>query len=281
MSWHDDYYQESTPRKTDQGIKAKSKKGKFTKNWWANRWIKAMERLLDAGRLRRGKRYARQGQVLSIEETAGGISAKVQGSRRTPYRVQIDIRPLSDDQWDTVMTTLSSQAIFTAQLLSGEMPTEIETVFDEAGLSLFPDNKADLEIHCSCPDPASPCKHVAAVHFLLGERFDEDPFLLFRLRGRTAEQIMEAIRAANGTDQSEEIEPAIPLEETLEHFWEMPTKPPLSTNIKSPQTTTPILRRLGQPSFLDDDLIKILTPVYQAVTEAAIKTAFDDDTTPE
>lgn len=226
MSRYDyyDYYEPSQPIKTNEGIKAKSKRGEFAKNWWATRWITALERLVDRGRLTRGRTYARQGQVLSIEETKSGITAKVQGSRRTPYKVTVNIDTLTNEQWEKVIDALAGQAIFTAQLLAGEMPQEIEQAFQAAGVSLFPEKRGQLVTDCSCPDPSNPCKHIAAVHYILGEQFDEDPFLLFRLRGRTQEQILAALRerrAAGGAadEAEEEIEEIVPpLTEAINHF---------------------------------------------------------------
>lgn len=111
------YPKPSQPITTDQGLKARSKRGDFVKHWWATRWIEALERLMDAGHLRRGRRYARQGQVLSIEERTGGVTAKVQGSRSRPYRVNIELAPFDDAQWERVINVLAERALFTAQLL--------------------------------------------------------------------------------------------------------------------------------------------------------------------
>jgi len=275
------YYEPTQPIETDEGIKARSKRGAFAKNWWATRWIKALERLVDAGRLRRGRTYARKGQVLSIEESKTGIRANVQGSRATPYKVSIELGQLGDTQWQKVIDALAGQAIFTAQLLAGEMPPEIEEAFASAGVSLFPDKSADLQTECSCPDWANPCKHVAAVHYILGERFDEDPFLLFRLRGRTQAQILEALRALRAgsqeaDDEADELEEVPPLSQSLANFWGRPL-PPLKTGIKPPLAELPLLKRLGQPSFLADDLQKTLGPAYQTITDRAIATAFGQE----
>jgi len=161
----DDYYfKASKPKEVKDGIKARNQRGAFAKNWWAQRWIAALERLVDSGRLTRGRAYARKGQVLSIEEAKDGIAAKVQGSQRTPYRIKIHISPLTDVEWDKVFDALSEQAIFTAQLLAGEMPQEIESAFESSNVSLFPARRTDLQTDCSCPDPANPCKHIAATH---------------------------------------------------------------------------------------------------------------------
>ena len=288
MSRYDyyDYYQSSQPIKSKEGIKAKSKRGAFVKNWWATRWLNSLTRLMDAGRLRRGQSYARQGQVLAIEETKNGIGAKVQGSERKPYKVTIDINTLSNVQWEQVIDALADQAIFTAQLLAGEMPQEIEEAFKAAGVNLFPEKRQALVTSCSCPDPSNPCKHIAAVYYILGEQFDEDPFLLFRLRGRTQEQILAALRSRRAADTEsvddfeDEIEESVtPLAESIANFWEMGQ--PLThfkTTIKPPVTEFPVLKRLGQPNFLSDDLVRVLGPAYRAITASAILMAFKDDT---
>jgi uncharacterized Zn finger protein len=110
---------------------------------------------------------------LTIEVERGLVRAKVQGSRVKPYDVALQVRPLSDDDWKQLAATLAGQAYFAAKLFAHEMPPDIEQVFQEAGLSLFPSKLGDLATKCSCPDYSNPCKHIAAVYYLLGERFDE------------------------------------------------------------------------------------------------------------
>ncbi len=282
------YYADFKPTRpiaTQDGIKARSQRGSFTKNWWATRWIEALERLVDSGRLTRGRSYARKGQVLSIEEKKTGIAARVQGSRRTPYKVTIQMVSFTNAQWDTVMDTLSEQAIFTAQLLAGEMPQEIEQVFYTAGVSLFPTRSIDLTTNCSCPDWANPCKHVAATHYILGERFDEDPFLLFRLRGRTQEQILQGLRERRAgqdiadDEEKEEPEVVIPLEDTLGNYWELgQSLEPFSVAIRLPAIEIPLLKRLSEPAFVPNPGIQsLLRPAYQAISQAALIAAYVDN----
>lgn len=281
MSW---YYKRTTPIETDEGIKARSKRGKFAKNWWAERWIKALEQITDAGRLRRGRTYARKGQVLSIQEKKGAIEARVQGSRSTPYKVQIRLKPLSEKAWDDVIAALAERAIFTAQLLAGEMPQEIEEAFATAGVSLFPDRSSDLETSCSCPDWANPCKHVAATHYILGEQFDADPFLLFRLRGRNQEEIFAALRAQRTAEMVEGVaeeaapytaEPAPALEESLDNFWRLGASlEHFSTYLSESATPLPVLRRLGQPVFLSTDVEAALGYLYEAASHQALEAAY-------
>jgi uncharacterized Zn finger protein len=278
--------QPSRPISTRKGIKARSQQGSFTKNWWATRWIEAMERLVDGRRLSRGRNYARRGQVLSIEETGKGIDARVQGSRPRPYKVSIEMAPLSDAKWEKVIDALAEQALFTAQLLAGEMPSDIETAFKTAKVSLFPERLGDLTTSCSCPDWANPCKHIAATHYILGERFDEDPFLLFRLRGRSQEQILQELRlrragqeAIEEPEEEDEPEPITPLEAVLENFWDLgESLDQFTVSIKPPALETPLLRRLGEAPFMGEPgVLGRLYPAYQAITQAAINLAFGDE----
>jgi hypothetical protein len=138
MSWQDfPYFKPSTPLAATGGIKAQSKQGGFAKNWWAKRWIAVLEGFHLGARLTRGRSYARRGQVLDIQVEHGIITAKVQGSRPRPYAVEIKIKPLSKAEQASLGKALAEQALFTAKLLGGEMPQDIEQAFAGAGLSLL------------------------------------------------------------------------------------------------------------------------------------------------
>lgn len=164
--------------------------------WWGRRWIEALEAMSSgySGRLARGKSYARAGRAHDLAIGAGSVTAKVTGSRE-PYDVRIEIAALGDAVWSRAIAAMAAKARFTADLLAGRMPDDIDDVFRQAGRSLFPVRVSDLRTNCNCPDWANPCKHVAAVHFVLGEAFDRDPFLLFELRGRSRDEVLETLRA--------------------------------------------------------------------------------------
>ena len=149
-------------------------------------------------RLQRGKRYARAGQVLSLEIVPGQVRASVQGSRSKPYRVFIETEILTDSQWGSIEDVMATRAVFLAKLLSGEMPEEIEEAFVESTTTLFPASDDDLVSACSCPDWENPCKHIAAVFYLMAEAFDDDPFLIFAWRGRDKETLLAELRARRG-----------------------------------------------------------------------------------
>jgi uncharacterized Zn finger protein len=189
---------ERAPKKPppERGIRMK----KAGTTWWGQRWIAALESVMrgDSSRLARGRTYARAGRTHDLVVKAGKVAAKVTGSRARPYQITIKLTALSAPAWKKAIDGLAQKAQFSAELLAGQMPQAIDEVFVEAGASLFPERRADLETSCSRPDWGDPCKHVAATHYVLGEALDRDPFLLFELRGRTKEQVLDALRAARG-----------------------------------------------------------------------------------
>lgn len=164
------------------------------RQWWVLQWLDLLEKYRFKKRLERGRNYAKEGNVLSIEFVGTQVEARVQGTAEEPYEITIGLEVFSAEDWDHAIATLSTRALYAAQLLVGQMPDDIEAVFTDSGLNLFPFNLSEVQSRCSCPDPQNPCKHVAAVYYLLGDRFSEDPFVLFQLRGRTREQVLAQIR---------------------------------------------------------------------------------------
>jgi uncharacterized Zn finger protein len=257
-----------------------NKRSAFGRTWWARRWIEALEEIVDPGRLQRGRSYARSGHVLSADEDGQGITALVQGSRRSPYLVHIELAHLSDTAWNRLLEMLASRAAFAARLLNGEMPGNLDDVCTEAGVSLFPKTGKELITSCSCPDWSNPCKHVAAVYYVLGERFDDDPFLLFRLRGRTQEQVMRALLTSGG--EGEQVEETAgsglgpPPDASVPAFWQC-ARPleDIAIAIELPKVRLPVLRRLGEPAFgASVQLVDKLGPHLDEVSRAAIAAAY-------
>jgi len=282
----DSYFPPSKPLRAD-GIRAEHQTGAFAKSWWADRWIAALERLVDSGRLARGRSYARKGQVLEINIEPGKVSARVQGSRPTPYKIAISVGQLTNQEWERVLTALAGQAIFAASLLNGEMPRDVETAFKAAKVSLFPETRHDLTTTCSCPDAANPCKHLAAVFYLLGERFDQDPFLIFRLRGRTREEVLSALRArrageaaASAATAADKPADGRPLEELVASFWqEGAALDHFTVSIVAPEVGALLLKRLGAPPLGQEanEMNVTLTRTYAAVTSQALDLAFGEE----
>ncbi|MHB8628792.1 MAG: SWIM zinc finger family protein [Aggregatilineales bacterium] len=276
--WYDDeYFPRSTPRKAEGGIEAKTKRGAFGQSWWAKRWIAVLEAYGLGTRLQRGRSYARGGQVLNVEVEPGHVTAQVQGSRPRPYDIDIRLPVLSDAEWERAIDAMSAQALFAAKLLAGEMPQDIEDAFKAANVFLFPTRSSDLRTDCSCPDFANPCKHIAAVYYLLGEQFDADPFVLFTLRGRRREQVIEALRQRRATaieadapsgDELQTEAPAPALSETIDTFWQLGDLSALAIHVAAPDMEAVILRRLGAAPGNTDEALR---QVYRALTDIVLQ----------
>ncbi len=168
----------------------------INRQWWVEKWLELLDSYRFKKRLERARNYSREGNVLNIEFKQSQLVAEVQGTEEQPYRVTLALDAFSNEDWGYVIATMSEKALLAAQLLVGEMPAEIEQVFIKNGLSLFPFNLTDVKSRCSCPDKANPCKHIGAVYYQLADRFSEDPFIIFQLRGRSKEQILEGLRIA-------------------------------------------------------------------------------------
>ncbi len=270
--YYDYYYEPTHPREAKGGIKSQSKRGDFGESWWANRWMAVLNSFDLGARLSRGRSYARSGQVLSIDIDKGVVKSAVQGSQPKPYKVTIEVKTLSDADWRKVTETLSNQALYVAKLLAGEMPNEIEEVFRAVGLSLFPARSGDLETDCSCPDWSNPCKHVAAVYCLLGEEFDRDPFLLFKLRGISREELIGSLTASSGAAEAgaEAAPPPEPLRSDAFAFWTGALPPDdLFGEVRLPPVAAALPKRLGGFPFWrgETPLLEVLEPLYARASQ--------------
>jgi uncharacterized Zn finger protein len=168
----------------------------FGSTWWGRAWVDALEHRsgIDPNRLPRGRTYARQDRVARVEVERGRVTALVRGSRALPYRVTIEVPTHDDPAWEAVAAAIAGRAASAAALLDGELDPSTVADAEEAGVQLLP-GSGDLATRCSCPDWADPCKHAAAVCYLVADELDRDPFVLFRLRGIEREPLMGRVRA--------------------------------------------------------------------------------------
>lgn len=269
--------------------------------WWVQRWVELLNTYRFKKRLERGRIYAREGNILSLEFKGTKVVALVQGTAPEPYKLSIWIDAFSNEDWNYVVDALAEKAIYSAQLLAGEMPADIEAVFTASGLSLFPFTLSDVHSKCSCPDPKNPCKHIAAVYYQLGDFFREDPFVLFQLRGRTKGQILDALRqkrqnAASSTEslaaeaseeaRSEDVpqadQPAAGQPATaqtkvtdLSHYWayDAPLDPSLVVITPSESTVLDVLDTIPLPAEDAQFVTAYLKTLYQSVAQQAMMTA--------
>ena len=274
----EDWPPPSRPIRVEGGIKAHSKRGAIGEQWWSRRFIGVLESYGMSGRLARGRAYARAGQVLDFDLSQGKVTARVQGSRPKPYQVRIGVLPLTTAQWRRVLGRLAERALFRAKLLAGEMPHEIEEVFADCGTPLFPRLASDLDMRCTCPDWEVPCKHLAAVCYVLAEEFDRDPFAMLAWRGKGRDELLAALREivgqrpgpagrGSGLDAGPGTGPAEPLAESLEGFWSPRLSPARLRALSAPGGSSPpglLLRMFPPPPIRvrDRDLAEVLSPAY-------------------
>jgi uncharacterized Zn finger protein len=269
---------------------------KFSRTWWGKVFIAALESFTDSGRLQRGRSYANGGKVKSFEIDGNQITAKVRGSinpyfgvyKEPTYNISLEITPIAKSKWNLVVDKLSSKASTVSRLLLNEVPENIEASFAELGLHLLPHSQQDFTTRCSCPDYANPCKHIAGVYYLVASQLDDNPFLLFELRGLSKSQLQAKLaQTPLGKILSEELNTKeIPLElstsfysrlekqslkeqPSAREFWMGSKRLPQTIDVPASNSVPAIaIKKQGDfPSFWhkDHSFIETMEELYQRV----------------
>jgi len=213
---------------------------KTVRTWWGKRYIEALEGFIDSGRLQRGKGYASDKRILQWSMEGNRVTATIRGNinpyfevyEEPHYKTFIELQAISASDWQKVILQLGSQAAFVSRLLLNEVPDTIEDPFEELGLSLLPRSIKDMKTKCSCPDYANPCKHIAGLDYFLASQLDQDPFLLFELRGLSRAELVRQLkqtpfgRVLAGALSAEEL----PLQ-AHESYFTRPIVKPISAEI--------------------------------------------------
>lgn len=279
----------SVPLPAHEGIALRDAREVVGESWWSRRFIGLLDSFGLGSRLQRGREYARAAQVLKLDVEPGIVLAKVQGSRYTPYRVRIRPEPFSAHQWRRAEKVIAARALTLAKLLAGEVPGDIEEVLAGAKLALLPRSYEELRVSCTCPDAANPCKHTAAVYYILAEQLDEDPFLLFTLRGRTPEELLESLRARRAkaagraasaartaSDEPTGLEGLSPPPEPLAGFWSNGSElADLQLNPLAGEASDALIRELGPGPVTahGQDLAELLALLYARLAAGAERRA--------
>ncbi|TYT74654.1 SWIM zinc finger family protein [Desulfobotulus mexicanus] len=263
------------PREVKDGIRAGSQKGAMASKWWGRRWIAVLEAIGGSTRMARGRSYARKGQVSSLEILPGEIRARVQGSARTPYMVSIKLRTLQKTEWKKVAHALMEAPLVAARLIAGEMPEEMEAIAQRVSVPFFPEKNKDLETNCSCPDWSDPCKHIAAVYYLVAEALDQNPFLLFQLRGMEREAFVGLLGLSPERGEAPESEKAEaqPLKSEAPIFWGEDRQYTGLVPVADASMPEAFIRRLGRPPFWRSS--RAFFPLMQSVYGKAAAAGLD------
>ena len=267
----------------------------FSRSWWGQKFIEAIEQLTDAGRLSRGRSYARGNKVKQFDIDGGLVEARVRGSinpyfgvhKEPLYKTAIDFEPISKAKWAAVIALIASKASLISRLLLNEIPDNIEDSFRTLGLNLLPASHKDFQTKCSCPDYSNPCKHIAGVYYLIAAELDRDPFLLFELRGLPRDELKaELAKSPLGQALSAELaaqqRPPTPVdsyyttlqtqavgEMSLKDFWQGKKRLPKTLEVASPSAVPAVLiKKQGDfPAFWqrDNSFIEAMEGLYEYV----------------
>ena len=275
---------------------------KYAKTWWGQRFIEALEDFTDSGRLQRGRSYSTDNRIKQWLLKDGKVDAKLRGNinpyfgvyKEPTYKVSVQMAHLSAAQWQKIIQKLSLRASFIARLLLNEIPENIETVFADAGVHLLPNDYRDFNVACDCPDYEVPCKHIAGVCYRLAGQLDNDPFLLFEMRGLAPEKLLlELANSPLGKVLSDAKSSAtvdlvpvdsfytrpilteLPHEISLKDFWR--GQQPLSKSIEPTQTATipaMVIKKGGDfPAFWQkqNSFIEVVEDFYVRMRKNTLK----------
>ncbi len=228
----------------------------FSRTWWGQRFIEALEQFTDPGRLGRGRSYASNGRILDYTITNGKVDASVRGSinpyfgvyKEPIYKTSITIKAISAADWTRVIRQIASRADLVTKLLLNEMPDTIEDAFSELGLHLLPHSESDFVTDCSCPDWSNPCKHIAGVYYLLASALDHDPFVMFELRGLSRDALRAELAQSHLGQilASALVADELPSVEPVASYYTRPTTEP-ATAVTSHKEFWTGARRLPAP----------------------------------
>ncbi len=272
-----------SPRRVRNGIKLRGSDGPHPRSWLAQQWLELGDQLASAEHQLQGREYARAGQTIAIQIGPGRIDAEIQGRAAQPYTTCLRIPVLDDQQWRRVIDAMADEAVYAAKLLARELPPAVRALFTSLGLELLPPIES-IQVECNCPH-AGPCKHAATLWYLLTDRLDDAPLLIFTLRGLSGDELVERLvqtRAIQSHGQAvAHADPVLaesqllvpPLHQCLDSFWRPGPQLGQLRNMPPPQHAPhALLRRLGQsPLGGKFPLVGLLASVYDTVSQAAIR----------
>lgn len=182
-----------------------AKRIKYGNTWWGEQWISVLEGMDQSGRLARGRTYANGGAVQSIDFEGNTFKAKVKGTQPIPYKVKFKIHPLSASDKAKVVGLIADNPLFLTQLLNRQLPADLYEECRRKGVHLFPSTWSSIASECTCPDWGDPCKHRAAVLYMVANEIDKNPFLVFELRDFDLFKALEGLGVASAEQKNVEI----------------------------------------------------------------------------
>lgn len=284
------------PRRVIGGFKFKRKQGIENFPWTADPLFRATLIAAKSAAVEEGHQYALSGQTATLLASLGKITASVQGRSSRPYQLELSFVTWTPEQWDRIISALGQEAIFAARFLVGELPPAAGPLLNSLGIQppLVPMNPGapaqpgakngfDPKITCTCGG-IQPCKHAVAMMHILAERLEDEPLLLFQLRGMPVARVLERIHerrtlSTRGENQAHPVPPSAsdqtlvtPIENQLHDFWR-PGRRLHDLESRPATTHTPhaLLRRLGaSPLGGRFPLVGLLATIYDTLRARGI-----------
>lgn len=217
---------------------------------WVERWWALLPQSEEAiRRFNQGRAFQRSGRVTAVRMAPGRLTGQVQGSRATPYLVEVQIPVLDDAGWGVVLDIVAAQVRHGAKLLAGHPPEGLAEDLDNRGVSLF-GHAEDVDASCACGEADRPCAHLVALWEAAAERFAADPFAFLHLRGRGREHLLAELAAARRRARGVREEPGIDLAGLSVAGWSRAAVPLDDVDlprIEDPEIPAGPLRLLGDP----------------------------------
>ncbi len=217
---------------------------------WVDRWRQLLP-MTEEGRRRfnQGRAFQRSGRVTGVRTSPGRLVGQVQGSRATPYLVEVLLPPLDDAAWATVLEVVAGQARHAARLLAGQLPDALAGDLAERGIELFAAAE-QVDARCACGEASRPCAHVVALWEAAAERFAQDPFAFLLLRGRGREHLLAELAAARRRAGGRDAAEGLPVADLVSAGW-VRLRAPLDDlelpGAEPPESPAGPLRLLGDP----------------------------------
>lgn len=276
----------ASPKRVRGGVRLRAQDTNRATQWVFDRLLRVIERAAGGAVLAEGIEYARLGQTKRLAIEGGRVSASVQGRLSRAYVTELRMTAFTSAQRDELVRAMAEQAIYSAKLLAGEVPPNIEDVFGPLGLKLFPSEPGDIETRCNCREVKPWCKHAVCAAVLLADRLSAEPLLIFELRGIAHETFAAMLRdrralTSQGPGPAIVYQPQIPgvsdlpvptMEEQLDRFWEAgPELEAIDAPLGAPEVSHVLLRRLGPSPFTGPrfPLLGLLATCYELISERA------------
>lgn len=262
----------------------------YGNTWWGKQWLNSLNEIDFSSRLPRGRNYANKGLAQEIEFDENIINAKVQGSAYKPYQVKFTIPKFTANEKSVILSLITDNPFFLSKLLNRELPPNLNRLCQVKGIHIFPEKWDDLQGNCSCPDHAVPCKHMAAILYLIANEIDKNPFVVFQLHD--FDLFKELEKAGYAADEktdvhiylSEDLQRPFSLEKNKKE-WDDEIFNELDFSIL-PDCRESLLTILGeQPVFYNQgDFKSVLEKVYTKISKDFFKknkTEVEKTITPE